>query len=348
MNKSFSFLLTLLVFIFCSTLSADGPPEYSKPVVVDIAKIRQLAPTAQYSGSVISKYDARISAEVEGRLTWVAEVGSLIKQGEVIARLDDVFLQEQRSEELALIQSEQARLDLYQKEVQRYQRLIQQNNVAQNQLDQSISDRTVAQSNITAARARLAQIEERILRSSPRAPFAGVITERFAEAGEWSQRGDQLVRLVDTSHSEIQLRVPRSIYPLIYSGKILSVSYNGQTIQSRVITIVPVGTTTSRLFELRLSPEAPLLPGTLVKVSLPIAKPRQVISVHRDALVIRKSGISVYRINASNRAEQVPVKVGSGDTDFVEIIGDLAAGDRVVTRGGERLRPGETVVIINE
>ncbi len=348
MNKSFSFLLTLLVFVFCSTLSADGPPEYSKPVVVDIAKIRQLAPTAQYSGSVISKYDARISAEVEGRLTWVAEVGSLIKQGEVIARLDDIFLQQQRSEELALIQSEQAKLELYQKEVQRYQRLIQQNNVAQNQLDQSISDRTVAQSNIIAARARLAQIEERIIRSSPRAPFAGVITERFAEAGEWSERGNQLVRLVDTSHPEIQLRVPQSIYPLLHSGKILNVSHDEQTIQSRVVTIVPVGTTTSRLFELRLSPEVPLLPGTLVKVSLPTAKPRQVISVHRDALVIRKGGISIYRINDNNQAEQVPVKVGSGDADYIEIVGDLAAGDRVVTRGGERLRPGETVTVINE
>lgn len=342
---------TWIVFILLTsinTISAAGRPSQVKPVAVDVAQFRELAPTAEYSGTVISKDDARISSEVEGRLTWVADVGTLINKGDVVARLDDIFLQQQRSEELAIIQSEQAMLSLYEKEVARFQRLIKKNNIAQNELDKSISDRAVANSNIIAARARLAQIEERISRSNLRAPFAGVISERFSQSGEWTQNGNPLVRLIDFNNSEIQVRVPQSIYPLISLNSILSVNNAGQTIMATVQTIVPVGTTSSRLFELRLKPKQPIPPGTLVRISIPTAKAREVISIHRDALVIRKGSISVFRINDENTSEQLQVDVGIGDGDYIEIIGDIKSGDRIVTRGGERLRPGETVNISNE
>ena len=341
----------ILILLVCCNLSpafSAGPPAREKPVVIDIAELRQLAPTAQYSGSVISKNDVRISAEVEGRLTWVADVGTVVNKGDVLVRLDDIFLQQQRSEELATIKSEQAKLDLYNKEVARYQRLIKENNVAENQLDQSISDRSVASNNISAARARLAQIEERIRRSNLRSPFSGVVTERFAQAGEWSQNGTALIRLVDIDTPEIQVRVPQSIYPLIKIGSSYQVHNSNQTIPAKVQTIVPVGTTTSRLFELRLIPDMPILSGTLVRVSIPTALPREVVSVHRDALVLRKGSISVFRINDDNISEQVRIEVGTGDGNYVELIGDIQSGDKIVIRGGERLRPGETVKITNE
>ncbi len=340
--------IVFILLISINTISAAGRPSLVKPVVVDVAQLRELAPTAEYSGTVISKDDARISSEVEGRLTWVADVGALIKKGDVVAKLDDIFLQQQRSEELAIIQSEQAKLSLYEKEVARFQRLIKKNNIAQNELDKSISDRAVANSNIIAARARLAQIEERISRSNLRAPFAGVISERFSQSGEWTQNGNPLVRLIDFNNSEIQVRVPQTIYSLISLNSMLSVNNAGQTIMATVQTIVPVGTTSSRLFELRLKPQQPIPPGTLVRISIPTAKAREVISIHRDALVLRKGSISVFRINDENTSEQLQVNVGIGDGDYIEIIGDINTGDRIVTRGGERLRPGETVSISNE
>ena len=350
-NQISKFSVALLIFVTLvdsGTSIAAGPPSRTKPVVVDIAQARELAPTALYSGAVISKNDARISAEVEGRLTWVADVGTVVEQGAIVAELDDVFLVQQRDEELATIQSEKAKLQLYEKEVARFQRLIKQNNVAQNQLDESLSNRAVANSNISAARARLAQIEERITRSHLRAPFAGVVSERFAQAGEWTQNGNPLLRLIDIDNPEVQVRVPQHIFPLIQVGDKLKVHNNNQSVEATVQTIVPVGTTSSRLFELRLVPSQSIPPGTLVRISIPTAQAKEVISIHRDALVLRKGSISVYRINNKNIAEQVPVKVGIGDGDHIEIIGDVQANDRIVTRGGERLRAGESVKVTNE
>lgn len=340
------FRICLLALLFACCLYTSTAFSRGNPVVVvDIAQQRMLAPTALYSGTVISKNDARLAAEFEGRLTSVADIGTVVARGEVVATIDDTFLRQQRKEELAIIQSEQAKLALYNKEVERYQRLVKENNVAENQLDQSISDQSVTRNNIAAARARLAQIEERIARSNLRAPFAGVISERFAQIGEWSQNGTVLVRLVDTENLEIQVRVPQSIYPLIALDNVLTAEYMSKIIEARVSTIVPVGSNNSRLFELRLKPTKSLPPGTLVRVSIPTAQARQVIAVHRDALVLRKGSVSVFRINSEDIAEQIAVKVGIGDGNYIEIIGDIQVDDRIVIRGGERLRPGTKVSV---
>ena len=64
-------------------------------VVVDTAQNRMLAPTALYSGTVISKNDARLAAEFEGRLTSVADVGTVVSRGDIVATIDDTFLQQQ-------------------------------------------------------------------------------------------------------------------------------------------------------------------------------------------------------------------------------------------------------------
>jgi len=62
-------------------------------------------------------------------------------------------------------------------------------------------------------------------------------------------------------------------------------------------------------------------------------------------LVLRREGISVFRINNENIAEKIDIEVGIGAGEYVEIIGDIKAGDNIVIRGAERLEAGQTVQI---
>ena len=341
-------LALILGLISTSTLAADTPPARVKPVVVDIAQLREMAPVAEYSGDVISESDARLSAEIDGRLDWIAEVGTQLTKGDVLAKLDAVFLQQQLLEERAIIASEKAKFTLHDKQVARYESLLKKNNVAADMLDQAVSERTVSQNSMLAAQARLAQIQEYIDRSTLRAPFNGVISERYTQAGEWVQEGTELVRLIDIQRPEITVRVPQNIYPLVALGDQIKILNSDRTFHATIDTIVPVGTTTARLFELRMIPDYAAPPGTLVRAVIPTAQARRVISVHRDALVIRRGSLTVFRVNSDNIAEQVSVSVGIGDGDYVEIIGSIQAHDALVTRGGERLRAGESVRISNE
>ena len=86
---------------------------------------------------VISRNDARIGAETDGRITWVAEVGERIEAGEAIARVDDTGLQLQLEDNRALLDSLQAQERYQQSNLDRLDRLAASNNAAANQIDEA-------------------------------------------------------------------------------------------------------------------------------------------------------------------------------------------------------------------
>ena len=89
-------LLAALLAAPAIAQNTKGPPP--APVVVALAESRLLAPVTWYSGTVISRNQARVAAEVEGRLEWVAEVGATVSEGDVVARLDDALLRQSLAE----------------------------------------------------------------------------------------------------------------------------------------------------------------------------------------------------------------------------------------------------------
>ena len=107
-----------------------------------------------------------------------------------------------------------------------------------------------------------------------------------------------------------------------------------------------MGDENTHQFELRLDLEATPFPvGQTLRVAVPMAETRQVLTVPRDALVLRAEGISVFVVNGDNTANQVAVTPGIGQGEDIEVSGDLEPGDRVVVRGNERLQPGQEVAI---
>ena len=102
----------------------------------------------------------------------------------------------------------------------------------------------------------------------------------------------------------------------------------------------------SRTLELRLVlPTTDWHIGSAVEVSLPRSAAKRVVAVDRDALIFRADRISVFVIGDDNVAKQVDVETGAADGDLIEVTGAVKAGDRIVIRGGERLRDGQKVVI---
>lgn len=318
------------------------------PVVVAEAVKQRLAPTAWFSGTVISRNDARLSAELDGRLLWVAEVGDRVKQGEPVARIDDTMIRQSLVESEADTAREYARLVYLAKEVKRLRRLVKHNSAAQSNLDQAISEQDVSRSQIAAYQARVRRSQEQLQRTEIRAPFAGVVTERLMRPGEWAEGGDPVVRLVDSQTLEVQARVPSRVLAHVNIGSYLKLTASPAQTEGKVRTIVPVGDDLSRLYELRveLDDNTHWSAGKLLRVAVPTAAPRPVLAVPRDALVIRREGTVVFKIDEDNTAARVAVTTGIADGPSIEVSGDIKPGDRIVTRGGERLRPGQKVKII--
>ncbi len=315
-------------------------------VVVEQAVKRSISPTALYSATVISRDDAKLSGEIAGRLTWAAEVGDRIRKGESVAKLDDTFFRQQVIEERSIIQREQAKFDFHTRQVERLEKLLEENNIARSQVDQERTDRSVAHNNILSAQARLSQAEERLKRASVLAPFDGVVSERWLQAGEWADHGDAIVRLVSADNLEIETHIPANSLKLVAVGTPLAYTDGKTSGTGTVRTIVPIGGDVSRLYELRISVSDPSLSaGNLLRVAVPTALPREAVLVSRDALILRREGIYVYRVNEASVAERVEVQTGIAEGGHIEVIGGIREHDRVVIRGGENLRPGMPVQV---
>jgi RND family efflux transporter MFP subunit len=339
--------------LFSATASchaADKPPAAPAAIVeVASATTARLAPSRWVPGSVVSRDDAKIASAEAGRLEYVAEVGTRVKAGERLAQLDDQTLRLRREEIQSDVRRAEAQRTLTETQLQRLEKLATSNAIAKTQLDEA---RAAMETNVQAlahARAQLHQIDHDIDQALVHAPFAGVVTERFAQRGEYLQVGATIVHLVDTDHIEARVQAPLTMADKIHAGMQVTVKTGGQETSAKVRTVVPVGDERARQFELRvgLSPALALV-GSAVEVSLPEDRGDEALTVPRDALVQRQNQTYVMRVTPQNTAEQVLVSAANAAGDKVEVHGALSAGDRLVVRGAERLAPGQNVKVAND
>ena len=334
----------ILAGLFSAPAFAATPPA---PVEIESARTLEIAPFVWVSGTVIGRYDSRISAEVEGRLESLPEVGDAVKKGAVIATLDATSYRLALREVEAEIAPIEALLVFYDREAARLERLAGQNNAAKSRLERTQADRDQALARIRAIKARIAVVKDKLDKTQIRAPFAGIVTERLRAPGERVEAGAPIARLVDTGRLEIRARIRQQSVPFVRAGDRLTIR-GGEAIEGKIRTVIPAGDDISRLYEIRVLFERPAWPiGKAVKIAVPVKQRQAVIAVPRDALVIRESGILLYRINADNTAEMIPVETGVSNPTHIQIIGGVNENDRIVTRGNERLRPGQSVRIIN-
>jgi len=321
----------------------------SAPAVVSVAAVERIAlvPQQRVSGSVHSRSDARLAAEVGGRVLQLAEVGTRLRRGDPLARLDtaasDLAVREQQARIGRLgVEAEQA-----ERQLERLRQLGGAGHVSGLQLDEADGRLQSLRAQQREARAALAQLELQIRRATPRAPFDGVVVERYTAAGELLGSGAPLLRLVDTADLEIRARAPVALASRLQAGSEVALQVDGRAHRLRLGTVVPVGDDVSRQLELRLPLSGLDLPvGRAIELDLPTADAREVLVVPRDAVVLRREGSHVLRVAADSHAERVAVELGDSQGERIEVRGELAVGDRVIVRGGERLREGQPVAVV--
>lgn len=319
------------------------------PVVAAMAVQKAMAPQYWVAGVIQSRNNARLAAEYRNgdRLVWVAEVGDRVKQGDVVARLNDSTANLELARYQADVNENEARVAFLTKEVARLRKLSKSRNVSQSLLDETISDLDVSRNQLASNQALLGLAEGNLRRTRILAPFDGVVTERLLTPGEWADSGDPVVRLVDTQMLDVKAQVPIRLLSQVKLGDTLQVSGQGQLLEGTVRAIVPVGDAQSHLFDLRVTVSGlNWSSGDAVRLAVPEAEPRDALVIPRDALVLRRDGIRVFKINPDDSVAPVDVRTGIAAGSDIEVIGNLQPGDRVVAQGGERMRPGQTVRVI--
>ncbi len=339
-------LLCIAVVSSGSAFARQGFEQPPAPVDVDRARMLHMAPAVDVPGTVVSRFDARLASELSAKLEWIAEVGTEVAKGDAVARLENITFRLYEMEAEARVSKEKARVTFLKSEKSRLEQLAENNLSAKSQLDQITSDLAVAESDEKIAEAQLGQAKVAMYITEIRAPFDGIVTERLRNIGERLNIADEVIRLVDPNSIEVVARAPLNTVNFIEIGAMLELHNDFRDGEGPVRAIVPFGNPESHMFEVRLNvdPEVWTV-GESLRLSMPTAEAKEVLTVPRDALVLRREGTFVYRIDDELKAEQVNVITGLGAGMLIEVIGYVRPGDRIVVRGAERLNSGAMVEI---
>jgi RND family efflux transporter MFP subunit len=329
--------------------AADPAASAAVPVQVGTVAMRPVAAYSWIPGSIVSRSDARVASVIGGRVVWIAEIGQRVKEGEPIARLDDTLPRLRADDLRAQLARARAQRAVASSQLDRFDRLAQTQVLSASQLDDARAQRDMSNEDVSRADAQLREAQYEIEQSVVRAPFPGVVTERFIQKGEYVQVGAATVRLVNTIDIEARATAALDLAANLKPGQTVSIRDRGSERLGRVRTIVPVGDDRSRQFEVRVAFQGTeWLVGTPIEVSLPSTVARNAVTVPRDALVIRQNRSYVLRVTPTNTVEELDVTPGIAIADAVEVRGPVAPGDRLVVRGGERLSPGQAVRVIDQ
>ena len=202
---------------------------------------------------------------------------------------------------------------------------------------------------LTRARITLELAADELDDAEVRAPYPGVVTSRQTEAGAYLNLGDPVVSLLKRpglgNRGRRSVQAPRWGAvggPACGSRSTrlrCSTPWSVPSAPRRIRKREPASSASNR-FSINLG--GPLAEGQSVTLILPAGPAREIVSVHKDA-VIRQAGSAIVFIVTGSAAEIRPVTLGDSNGVRFEVLHGLEAGDLVVVRGNERLQPGQAV-----
>ncbi|HWB97304.1 MAG TPA: efflux RND transporter periplasmic adaptor subunit [Bryobacteraceae bacterium] len=363
-----------------------GNAEQRQSVAVSRVVLRNLERTMVLTAEFRPYQEVDVMAKVAGYVKQIrVDIGDRVRQGEPLATLEVPEMTDDLAKAAASLQRNEAEVRRARQELIRarsahdiahltYQRLaeVMKNRpglIAQQEIDDSHSRDLVAEAQVAAAQGVVAAAEEQVKVSKAEqsrtrtlfnyttvsAPFAGVITKRYADTGSMIQAGTAsqtqampLVRLSQNTLLRLILPVPESEVSRIRIGSSVDVrvpslkhSFPGKVV--RFADKVQLATRTMDTEVDVPNPDYVLIPGMYAEVDLVLDHSSNVLSVPVTAITHSEEGSTVMLVRPDGKIEERTVETGLETARNVEIKAGLEAGDLVVVGSRTQLQAGEVV-----
>ena len=361
MNKYsliFPGLLITLLFASCGSGSTEAKaPEAPAPAVMETFALQKdkFSTTMQLPGELIAFQQVDLYAKVTGFVRDLkVDIGSEVTAGQLLISLEAPELSSQLSAAESRLRSQEA---IYTASNSSYNRLMEAGKtagtVSQNDIDNAAAKRNSDAANLEAAKAAYKEIGVMKDYLEIRAPFSGIITSRNVNTGAYvgpSGKGSEFPLF--TLQEQKQLRLAVSI-PEAYTGyleqedkvKFKVKSFPGETFDAsikRMAGALDLKLRSERVEMDVANTDKKLLPGMIAEVMLTLSGKDSTFVVPKTALVSSNEGLYVIKV-VSNKTQRVMVKKGRELNDKVEIFGELALNDRLLTKATEEIRDGSAV-----
>ncbi len=355
--------LTLMVagvFVFMSRQrqqhALQDQTQTALPIAVSVTRAKpgdatnELVLPATLQGLDEALLYARVNGYVRG---WYADIGKHVQKNQVLADIDSPEVDQQLIHTQATLSQAKANLVLAQTTAKRYRELIQDNSVAQQEVDQTTQNLSSQQASVVATLADVAQLQQQQTYEKVVAPFEGVITERRVNIGDLVNAGNngtsELFRITRTSIMRIFVSVPEAYSEQITHGSVVQLtltelpgqSFTGQV--TRTDNAIDQNTRTL-LVEVDVpNPTGKLLPGAFGQVHFKLASSTHPLLVPTSDILFQAAGPQVGIVDGSNHVHLRKVTIGRDFGTNIEITSGLSAQDTLISNPPDFLIDGMPV-----
>jgi len=321
-----------------SVVAVSQPAETPKAAVIAAEVSReQFVDRVEALGTLKANESVAVTANVTETVSAIHfDDGERVEKGQVLVEMTN-------AEEHALLEEAQARAGEAERQYGRVKSLVAQRSASESLLDERKRD-------LDTARALLVAIESRVADRLIKAPFAGVVGLRNISPGALVEPGDLISTLDDDSMMKLDFAVPSVFLPDLKAGLGITAkarAYGERTFHGKIRSIdsrVDPVTRSIRVRALIPNPDRTLKPGVLMQVEL-LRNPREALVIPEAGLMQLGREQYVMLVGEGGKVERRQVRAGARRPGQVEIVEGLAAGDRVITHGHDKVRPGQTVRI---
>ncbi len=285
-----------------------------------------------FDGTVEAVNRATMSAQTSGRIAEVYfDVDDYVEAGEAIVRFTNTEQQAALASAEAALSETIARQKQADEDFRRVEGLFNSGSSSKREYDQATAARDAAVARVAAARSAIATAEQQLEYTLVRAPYPGIVTERFVEVGESIAVGQPLMSGLSLESLRVVVDIPQDVAAKVREHQAAFILTDADRVPAAKLTIFPFADSTSNTFTVRI--ELPpgqfdLYPGMFVKAAFVVGDEERLL-VARSALIRRSEVSGVYVVNDDDEVRFRQVRVGGVFDDRVEILAGLAEGERV-------------------
>lgn len=311
----------LALWLLVCGLLPFGHSQAQQPSTVPLFRVQSVTVPQwlELSAQVEAVAQGTVSAQTSGRIVELPfDVNDLVPQGAVIVRFTDTEQQARLRQAQAAVRETQSRFDEQQKELVRVRDIHSKGLVAKAALDLAQANYNSAKARLDQATAAAAEANEQLEQTVVRAPYSGILQQRFVELGELAVPGKPLLRGLSLEQLRLVAQLPQSQYQAVRQSPAAElVLADGRALAIPVpkLTIAPQANPQSHSFLLRLQLPAAdysqyaLLPGNWLRLRLQTGQANQ-LQIPQTAVIWRGEVSSVYLQAANGGAPMLqPVRV---------------------------------------
>jgi membrane fusion protein (multidrug efflux system) len=346
-------LLALALPGACGRSAAESksaaPEAAAPPVTVKLAPAQEVRVPRllTLSGSLIGSEEAQVAAGASGKvLSTHVERGSVVKRGALLVRLDGRAVGAQAQAAVAELQSLKAQQAQAQLDCQRNEQMFLKGAISKADHDRSKTQCETSKWSVSAAEARRSLTAEALRDTEIRAPFSGMVVERFVSAGEYVRPDSHVVTLVDVDSLRVELTVPEADVTQVRQGMAVDfqtstgdkvvhgrVRYVGPSVRKQTRDAVVEAVVDNAGHDLR--------PGMFVTARLSLGE--QTLPAVPEPAVRPEGTLRHVFVVKDGRLEDRLVQVSDTVKGLVPIVSGIKAGEPVVAELTADLRDGTRV-----